>query len=94
MPVAFRSWVVLKKLNARKIKGRPLVSVDSLIRFHKIIPFSPLVVILLNQLVDVFAFVALGAKDLRCLLGDADADGEGAPRGGATSGKFVGAHSV
>ena len=70
------------------------MSVDSLIRFHKIIPFSPLVVILLNQLVDVLTLIFLSAEDLRCLLGDADADGKGAPRGGATSGKFVGAHSV
>ena len=47
--------------------------------------------ILLNQIVDIFTFIFLGAEDLCCLFGDADADGVGALGGGATSGKFIGA---
>lgn len=48
--------------------------------------------ILLNQVVDVFAFIFLSAEDLSCLLGDADADGVGALGGRATGSKFVGTH--
>lgn len=43
-------------------------------------------------MVDVFAFVALGIQDVGRLFRDADADGKGAPRGGATLCKMVGAH--
>lgn len=43
-------------------------------------------------MVDVFAFVALGIQDVGGLFGDADADGKGAPRGGATLGKMVITH--
>ena len=43
-------------------------------------------------MVDVFAFVALGVQDVGGLFRDADADGKGAPRGGATLGKLVITH--
>ena len=43
-------------------------------------------------MVDVFAFVALGIQDVSGLFRDADADGKGAPRCGATLGKMVITH--
>lgn len=43
-------------------------------------------------MIDVFAFVALGIQDVGGFFRDADADGKGAPRGGATLCKLVGAH--
>ena len=43
-------------------------------------------------MVDVFAFVVLGIQDVGGLFGDSDADGKGAPRGGATLCKFVITH--
>ena len=43
-------------------------------------------------MVDVFAFVALGIQDVSGFFRDADADGKGAPRGGATLGKMVITH--
>ena len=43
-------------------------------------------------MVDVFAFIALCAEDVGGLFGDADADGKGAPRGGATLCKLVITH--
>ena len=43
-------------------------------------------------MVDVFTFVALGIQDVGGFFGDADADGKGAPRGGATLGKLVITH--
>ena len=43
-------------------------------------------------MVDVFAFVALGAEDVCGLFRDSDADGKGAPRGGATLCKMVITH--
>ena len=48
--------------------------------------------ILFNQIVDIFTFIFLGAEDLSCLLGDADADGVGALGGRATLGEFVITH--
>lgn len=46
--------------------------------------------ILLDKIVDVLTFIFLGAEDLSCLFGDADADGVGALGGRATGGEFVG----
>ena len=43
-------------------------------------------------MVDILAFVALGIQDVGGLFGDADADGKGAPRGGATLCKLVITH--
>ena len=48
--------------------------------------------ILLNQVVDILALVFLSADNLCRLLGDADADCNGAPRGGATLCKMVITH--
>ena len=43
-------------------------------------------------MVDVFTFVVLGIQDVGGLFGDSDADGKGAPRGGATLCKMVITH--